>query len=80
VRRVIGLAQDLGLDVVAEGVETPEQARLLVELGCPRAQGWLFAKALPIAELRTRLDEQRQVASVAGELAAAPGPARRVAE
>ncbi|MCU1468308.1 MAG: diguanylate cyclase/phosphodiesterase with and sensor(s) [Actinomycetia bacterium] len=80
VRRVIGLAQDLGLDVVAEGVETPEQARLLVELGCPRAQGWLFAKALPIAELRTRLDEQRQVAAVAGELAAAPGPARRVAE
>ncbi|HEV7524156.1 MAG TPA: EAL domain-containing protein [Acidimicrobiia bacterium] len=58
VRRVIALAEDLGLDVVAEGVETPEQARLLVELGCHRAQGFLWAKALPIAELRTRLDEQ----------------------
>jgi diguanylate cyclase (GGDEF)-like protein len=80
VRRVIGLAHDLGLDVVAEGVETPEQARLLVELGCPRAQGWLFAKALPIAELRARLDDQRQVASVPGESAATPGPALHVAE
>ncbi len=54
VRRVIGLAHDLGLDVVAEGVETPEQAGLLLELGCPRAQGWLWSKALPIDELRTR--------------------------
>ncbi len=58
VRRVIALAEDLGLDVVAEGVETPEQARLLIEMGCPRAQGYLWAKALPITELRTRLDAQ----------------------
>ena len=60
VRRVIALAEDLGLDVVAEGVETPEQARLLIELGCPRAQGYLFAKALPIADLRARLDAQQR--------------------
>jgi predicted signal transduction protein with EAL and GGDEF domain len=85
VRRVIGLAHDLGLDVVAEGVETPEQARLLVELGCPRAQGWLFAKALPIGELRTLLDEQRvATAQSDGRLvetaAVAPGPVLRVAE
>ena len=59
VRRVIALAGDLGLDVVAEGVETPEQARLLAELGCPRAQGHLWAKALPIGELRARIDAQR---------------------
>jgi diguanylate cyclase (GGDEF)-like protein len=58
VRRVIALAGDLGLDVVAEGVETPEQARLLAELGCPRAQGYLWAKALPIGELRTQIDAQ----------------------
>lgn len=58
VQRVIALAHDLGLDVVAEGVETPEQARLLVELGCPRAQGYLWAKALPIDELRAVLDAQ----------------------
>jgi len=58
VRRVIALAEDLGLDVVAEGVETPEQARLLLEMGCIRAQGYLWAKALPINELRARLAAQ----------------------
>ena len=73
VRRVIGLAQDLGLDVVAEGVETPEQAGLLVELGCPRAQGYLWAKALPIAELRARIDAQRNTPLIAP----APGPEPR---
>jgi len=60
VRRVIALAEDLGLDVVAEGVETPEQARLLLEMGCVRAQGYLWAKALPIKDLRARLDAQVQ--------------------
>jgi predicted signal transduction protein with EAL and GGDEF domain len=65
VRRVIALAHDLGLDVVAEGVETPEQARLLVELGCTRAQGHLWAKAVPIDELRVRLDAQQRDAVVA---------------
>ena len=73
VQRVIALAHDLGLDVVAEGVETPEQARLLVELGCPRAQGYLWAKALPIDELRAVLDAQlRDVATSAS--ASAPDP------
>ena len=60
VRRVVALAGDLGLDVVAEGVETPEQARLLMKLGCMRAQGYLWAKALPIADLRAELDPQRR--------------------
>jgi diguanylate cyclase (GGDEF)-like protein len=64
VRHVIALAGDLGLDVVAEGVETPEQARLLLELGCLRAQGYLWAKALPIGGLRARLDEQRRAPEV----------------
>jgi EAL domain-containing protein (putative c-di-GMP-specific phosphodiesterase class I) len=32
-------------------VETPEQARILAELGCPLAQGWLYARAMPVAEL-----------------------------
>ena len=55
VRSVITLANDLGLEVVAEGVETEEQARVLAQLGCQYAQGYLWARALPIEELTTRL-------------------------
>jgi EAL domain-containing protein (putative c-di-GMP-specific phosphodiesterase class I) len=55
VRRVLGLANDLGLDVAAEGVETRAQAELLRELGCSKAQGYLWARALPLDELTNRL-------------------------
>jgi diguanylate cyclase (GGDEF)-like protein/PAS domain S-box-containing protein len=46
VRTVVGLAYSLGLDVVAEGVETEEQRALLEDLGCPLAQGFLFSPAV----------------------------------
>ena len=46
VRAVVGLASSLGLDVVAEGVETEEQLALLVDFSCPLAQGFLFSPAV----------------------------------
>ncbi len=46
VRTMISMAQNLGLQVVAEGVETEAQLRALRELGCPQAQGFLFAEPL----------------------------------
>ena len=58
VRSVITLANDLGLEVVAEGVETPEQAHVLAQLGCQYAQGYLWARALPIEELTRQLQAQ----------------------
>jgi diguanylate cyclase (GGDEF)-like protein len=53
VRALLALARDLGLETVAEGVETWEQAVLLKELGCTVAQGFLFAKPMSAAELET---------------------------
>lgn len=47
VRIIVGMGRTLGLDVVAEGVETPEQADRLRTMGCDTAQGWLYAHALP---------------------------------
>jgi diguanylate cyclase len=46
VKTVIQMARSLGLRVVAEGVETPEQRDLLVKLGCDELQGYLFAKPM----------------------------------
>jgi len=46
VRTIIALAHNLGLDTVAEGVETAEQARRLAALGCDYAQGFYFARPL----------------------------------
>ncbi len=44
VRSIIELAHDLGMNVTAEGVETPVQRRFLLDLGCQEAQGHLFSK------------------------------------
>lgn len=49
-RTIIAMAKNLGLDVIAEGVETTEQLRLLAEEGCPLFQGYLFHKPLPFNE------------------------------
>jgi diguanylate cyclase (GGDEF)-like protein/PAS domain S-box-containing protein len=51
VRMVVELAHTLGMEVVAEGVETEQQAALLAELGCDFAQGYLFSKPLPPEEV-----------------------------
>ena len=42
VRAIVGLGRSLNLPVVAEGVETVEQHRMVLEEGCPQAQGFLF--------------------------------------
>ncbi len=47
VRAILALAQTMGKQVVAEGVETPEQLQFLQQLGCEFYQGWLYAKAMP---------------------------------
>lgn len=52
VRSMLGLAAELGLMVIAEGVETRRQSELLLEYGCRLAQGFLFSPPRPIEELR----------------------------
>ena len=47
VRMIIALAHTLGMEVIAEGVETEGQAALLWEMGCDMAQGFHFSKPLP---------------------------------
>jgi diguanylate cyclase (GGDEF)-like protein len=51
VRSTIELGRDLGLDVVAEGIETKEASDRLREMGCELAQGYYFSRPVPAAEL-----------------------------
>ncbi|TDJ78154.1 bifunctional diguanylate cyclase/phosphodiesterase [Pseudomonas putida] len=51
VHAMINLAHNLNLEVVAEGVESPEQMALLREFGCDQVQGFLVSKPLPVEEL-----------------------------
>jgi diguanylate cyclase (GGDEF)-like protein len=50
-RRVIEIAQALYLEVVAEGVESPEELRILQSMGCELAQGFVIGRPLAIADL-----------------------------
>jgi diguanylate cyclase (GGDEF)-like protein/PAS domain S-box-containing protein len=57
VRSTIDLGHNLGLTVVAEGVENETTWELLTRLGCDGAQGYYFSRPLPDSDLRRRLEE-----------------------
>ena len=59
VQTMLLLAKSVGLDVIAEGIETQAEADRLVELGCSIGQGFLFGKPMP-PEMATELLEARQ--------------------
>lgn len=52
---VVGLGRSLDIDVIAEGVETEEEAEMLREIGCLYAQGYLFGRPAPAAETQKTL-------------------------
>ncbi len=54
---IVAMARNLGLEVLAEGVETAEQLAFLQQLGCQFYQGYLFCKPLPAAQLQTWIDD-----------------------
>ena len=72
VRTLLQLAQNLGLATVAEGVETVEQADILRGMNCTRAQGYLFARPMPLAELEAVLELGNGVLPVATSRGGAP--------
>lgn len=63
VRTIIGLAKSRNLRLVAEGVETDAQRHFLQRCGCETYQGWLFSKAVSVAEIDAMLIARPMVKS-----------------
>jgi len=64
VRTIISLAQNLNLDVVAEGVETFEQRDLLFQMGCSHAQGYLYSHPVPGSDIPNLLKRNEALPSI----------------
>ncbi|MEY4591353.1 MAG: hypothetical protein RIR18_248 [Pseudomonadota bacterium] len=60
---IVALAKNMGLSVIAEGVETEEQRGRLAENGCHQYQGYLFSHPLPLLDLERFLHQGKGVAS-----------------
>jgi PAS domain S-box-containing protein len=72
---IVGLGHSLGLITVAEGIETPAQAEMLLWLGCDRGQGWLYGRPVPAEELPGILARQSLLPQVDAPSSFASNPA-----
>jgi DNA-binding CsgD family transcriptional regulator/PAS domain-containing protein len=76
VTSIIGLGHMLGLSAVAEGVQTQDEADMLISLGCDIGQGWLYGHAMPASEAAETLNVDdppwratRKMARIAADMA-----------
>ncbi|RPH41313.1 MAG: EAL domain-containing protein [Burkholderiales bacterium] len=65
VQTIIGMARNLGLTVIAEGVETAEQLAFLDRHGCGAFQGWYFGRPVPLPDFEASLDAHEPVVQAA---------------
>ncbi|APG44409.1 putative bifunctional diguanylate cyclase/phosphodiesterase [Syntrophotalea acetylenica] len=59
-RAIIALGESLGLTIICEGIETPHQKEMLMDLGCHHAQGYLFGRPDTLESFTRRLQRQQQ--------------------
>lgn len=75
---IIGMAHNLGLTVIAEGVEQQSQLDSLVRFGCQRFQGYFFSRPLPAADLQRFVEQMPALQPSMLGRSVAPGPSRRM--
>jgi diguanylate cyclase (GGDEF)-like protein len=80
VRAMIAIGRELGLDIVAEGIETEEQFMTLRALGCAHGQGYLFSRPVPAVDITNLLERsgRRSLRAVPAMAPAVPRPSSLV--
>lgn len=73
---IIGMAHNLGLTVIAEGVELQSQLDSLMQFGCERFQGYFFSRPLPAQELQRFVEQMPALQPAMLGSSLAPGPGR----
>ncbi len=80
-RTIVQVGHDLGIEIVAEGIERPEQLELLRAMGCGLGQGYLVARPMPAGAIESMAPESMAPESAAAHRGAlgdaargAPGP------
>jgi diguanylate cyclase (GGDEF)-like protein len=72
VRIMIEMGSSLGIEVIAEGIETDEEAAMLATMGCPLAQGYLFSRPIPAGGLPEFFRPRSAETAAAGVAGSAP--------
>lgn len=67
VRAIVDLGHNLGLKVVAEGVETLAAKEMLVDFGCDEAQGYYFSRPVPVAEINRLMRKMQPLPAISPE-------------
>jgi diguanylate cyclase (GGDEF)-like protein len=78
VRAILAIAESAGMSVVAEGIETEEQRRILLDLGCRQGQGYLFAEPMAGPAATSLLELRRTSAGSGGSDEVGSGPLHRI--
>lgn len=77
IRNMIALANELNIRVIAEGVESVEQAALLLEMGCELAQGYYYSKPLSVEDFEHRAFGGRSAIKIEGQIHSVIGEKER---
>jgi EAL domain-containing protein (putative c-di-GMP-specific phosphodiesterase class I) len=73
VRAIVAMGRSLGLDIVAEGVETIQQLQVLSELGCTKVQGFLISHPVPADAMRSTVAALERLGNFPGLATTAAG-------
>jgi diguanylate cyclase (GGDEF)-like protein/PAS domain S-box-containing protein len=65
VEAIAGLARDLGLVTIAEGIETEAELEIVRQAGCPRGQGYFYGRPMPAEAFRALIAERREASAAA---------------